>query len=163
MGRTDAWRFHDMGRRIERAVQTLRFLRAFGRVDATSDDLGTLLDLADSQISYRQRYLTGIARVPVLDLVTLDPGNPRGIAYQIAAISGHLNKLPVLSDDGLAEPQQEQARELAAILVTAHATRIDDGMLGGLEWRLGLLSDAIARRYFLQGAEPLRAAGLVLA
>ncbi|WP_163368258.1 alpha-E domain-containing protein, partial [Enterobacter hormaechei] len=72
------------------------------------------------------RYLTGIARVPVLDLVTLDPGNPRGIAYQAAAISGHLNKLPVLSDDGLAEPQQEQARELAAILVTAHATRIDD-------------------------------------
>ena len=163
MGRTDAWRFHDMGRRIERAVQTLRFLRAFGRVDATSDDLGTLLDLADSQISYRQRYLTGIARVPVLDLVTLDPGNPRGIAYQIAAISGHLNKLPVLSDDGLAEPQQEQARELAAILVTAHATRIDDAMLGGLESRLGALSIAIARRYFLQGAEPLRAAGLVLA
>ncbi len=163
MGRTDAWRFHDMGRRIERAMATLRFLRAFGRIDATSDDLGTLLDLADSQISYRQRYLTGIARVPVLDLVTLDPGNPRGIAYQVAAISAHLNKLPVLSDDGLAEPQQEQARELAAILVTAHATRIDDVMLGGLELRLGCLSDAIARRYFLQGAEPLRAAGLVLA
>ncbi|MFS2109995.1 circularly permuted type 2 ATP-grasp protein [Sphingomonas sp. Sphisp140] len=163
MGRTDAWRFHDMGRRVERALATLRFLRAFGRVDATSDDLGTLLDLADSQISYRQRYLTGIGRVPVLDLVTLDPGNPRGIAYQVGAISGHLNKLPVLSDDGLAEPQQEQARELAAILVTGQAVRIDDNMLAGLELRLGLLSDAIARRYFLQGAEPLRAAGLVLA
>jgi len=163
MGRTDAWRFHDMGRRVERALATLRFLRAFGRVDATSDDLGTLLDLADSQISYRQRYLTGIGRVPVLDLVTLDPGNPRGIAYQVGAISGHLNKLPVLSDDGLAEPQQEQARELAAILVTGQAVRIDDTMLAGLELRLGLLSDAIARRYFLQGAEPLRAAGLVLA
>ncbi|MBC7047246.1 alpha-E domain-containing protein, partial [Salmonella enterica subsp. enterica serovar Heidelberg] len=105
MARTDAWRFHDLGRRIERALATLRFLRAFGRADATGDDLGTLLDLADSQISYRQRYLTGIARVPVLDLVTLDPGNPRGIAYQAAAISGHLNALPVLSDDGLAEAQ----------------------------------------------------------
>ncbi|NIJ65521.1 putative circularly permuted ATP-grasp superfamily protein/putative alpha-E superfamily protein [Sphingomonas leidyi] len=163
MGRTDAWRFHDMGRRIERALATLRFLRAFGRADATGDDLGTLLDLADSQISYRQRYLTGIARVPVLDLVALDPGNPRGIAHQVAAISGHLDALPVLSDDGLAEPQQEQARELAAILVTAHATRIDDAMLAGLELRLAHLSDAVARRYFLQGAEPLRAAGLVLA
>jgi len=161
--RTDAWRFHDMGRRIERALATLRFLRAFGRAGATGDDLGTLLDLADSQISYRQRYLTGIARVPVLDLVALDPGNPRGIAHQVAAISGHLDALPVLSDDGLAEPQQEQARELAAILVTAHATRIDDAMLAGLELRLAHLSDAVARRYFLQGAEPLRAAGLVLA
>ncbi|MEP9358717.1 circularly permuted type 2 ATP-grasp protein [Sphingomonas sp. KR3-1] len=163
MGRTDAWRFHDMGRRVERAMATLRFLRAFGRSDATSDDLGTLLDLADSQISYRQRYLTGIGRVPVLDLVTLDPGNPRGIAFQVAAISAHLNKLPVLSDDGLAEPQQEQARELAAILVTTNAMRLDDTLLAGLDLRLGFLSDAIARRYFLQGSEPLRAAGLVLA
>ncbi|MBC9033364.1 circularly permuted type 2 ATP-grasp protein [Sphingomonas sp. JC676] len=163
MARTDAWRFHELGRRIERASAAIRFLRSFGGADATSDDLSTLLDLADSQISYRQRYLTGIARVPVIDLVALDPGNPRAIAFQAGAISEHLNKLPVLSDDGLAEPQQEQAREFAALMVTARATRIDDAMLWDLENRLGRLSDAIARRYFLQGAEPLRAAGLVLA
>ncbi len=69
----------------------------------------------------------------------------------------------MLSDDGLAEPQQEQARELSAILVTARAARIDDAMLADLEARLARLSDQIARRYFLQGAEPLRASGLVLA
>lgn len=163
MARTDAWRFHDIGRRIERAAAAIRFVRTFGGPDATSDDLSTLLDLADSQISYRQRYLTGLARIPVLDLVTLDPGNPRAIAFQVAAISGHLNKLPVLSDDGLAEAQQEQARELAAVLVTANAKRIDDALLAGLEGRLIRLSEAVARRYFLQGAEPLRAAGMVLA
>jgi uncharacterized circularly permuted ATP-grasp superfamily protein/uncharacterized alpha-E superfamily protein len=163
MGRTDAWRFHDMGRRIERALKAIRFVRDFGRPQATVDDLSTLLDLADSQISYRQRYLTGLARVPVLDLVTLDAGNPRGIAFQVGAISAHLNKLPLLSDDGLAEPQQEQARALAAILVTAQATRIDDALLADLENRLFALSNAVARRYFLQGSEPLRAEGLVLA
>lgn len=163
MGRTDAWRFHDLGRRVERALATIGFLRALGQPDATADDLSTLLDLSDSQISYRQRYLTGMARVPVLDLLALDPGNPRGIAFQAAAISAHLNALPVLSDDGLAEPQQEQARAIAAALVTARATRIDDAWLADLQARLGALSDAIGRRYFLHGAEPLRAAGLVLA
>ena len=163
MARTDAWRFHDIGRRVERASAALRFLRSFGGADATGDDLSTLLDLADSQISYRQRYLTGIARVPVIDLVALDPGNPRAVAFQAAAISAHLNKLPVLSDDGLAEPQQEQAREFAALMVTARATRIDDAALYDLEYRLANLSDAIARRYFLQGAEPLRETGLVFA
>jgi uncharacterized circularly permuted ATP-grasp superfamily protein/uncharacterized alpha-E superfamily protein len=163
MARTDAWRFHDLGRRIERAAAAVRYVRAFGGVQATADDLSTLLDLADSQISYRQRYLTGMARVPVLDLVTLDPGNPRGIAFQIGAISAHLNSLPVLSDDGLAEPQQEQARELAAIMVTANALRIDDTTLIEIENRLGRLSDAVARRYFLQGAESLREAGMTLA
>lgn len=163
MTRTDAWRFHDLGRRVERASAALRAIRNFGGPDATSDDLSTLLDLSDSQISYRQRYLTGIARVPVLDLVTLDPANPRSLAFQVAAISTHLNKLPVLSDDGLAEPQQERARELAAMLVTSSAPRVNDTLLADLENRLAVLSNAIARRYFLQGAEPLRAAGLVLA
>ncbi|WP_404335625.1 circularly permuted type 2 ATP-grasp protein [Sphingomonas sp. MMS12-HWE2-04] len=163
MARTDAWRFHDLGRRIERAMAAVRFVRGFGAADASGDDLSTLLDLADSQISYRQRYLTGIARVPVIDLVTLDPGNPRSIAFQVAAISAHLNKLPVLSDDGLAEPQQEQARELAAMLVTTNATKVDGALLAALDDRLGCLSNAIARRYFLHGAEPLRASGLVLA
>jgi uncharacterized circularly permuted ATP-grasp superfamily protein/uncharacterized alpha-E superfamily protein len=163
LGRTDAWRFHDLGRRIERALAAIRAIRAFGHTQATSDDLSTLLDLADSQISYRQRYLTGIARVPVLDLVALDPGNPRGIGYQVAAICEHLAKLPVLSDDGLAEPQQAQAAELTAIVAITQAAALDDAKLTEIGNRLGSLSDAIARRYFLQGSEPLRAAGLVLA
>lgn len=159
LGRTDAWRFHDLGRRIERAMAAIRAIRALGHAEATSDDLSTLLDLADSQISYRQRYLTGIARVPVLDLVALDPGNPRGIAYQVAAIAAHLAKLPVLSDDGLAEPQQAQAAELSAIAATTEAATLDEAGLAAMASRLAALSDAIARRYFLQGPEPLQAAG----
>jgi uncharacterized alpha-E superfamily protein len=138
-------------------------IRAFGGVDASADDLSTLLDLADSQITYRQRYLTGLARVPVLDLVTLDSFNPRAIAFQIGKLAAHLNKLPVLSDTGIAERQQEQARELAAILVTTRATGIDTNLLWDMENRLGALSQEIARRYFLQGAEPLREAGMILA
>ncbi len=163
LGRTDSWRFHDLGRRVERAMAAIRAIRGFGHAAATSDDLSTLLDLADSQISYRQRYLTGIARVPVLDLVALDPGNPRGIAFQVVAIADHLAKLPVLSDDGLAEAQQAQAAELAAIIATTQAAALDEGKLADIGNRLAALSDAIARRYFLQGSEPLRAAGLVLA
>lgn len=162
MGRTDAWRFHDLGRRVERAVATVAALRLLGHVEATSDDLSALLDLADSQISYRQRYLTGIARVPVIDLIALDPGNPRGIAFQVAAISAHLEALPRLSDDGLAEPQQAIARELAALVGTAHAASFDRDQLYAIGNKLAALSEAVARRYFLHGSEPLRAAGLVV-
>lgn len=163
MSRTAAWRFHDLGRRLERALAVTRALRAFGIPNGSTDDLSTLLDLADSQISYRQRYLTGIARVPVVDLVALDPGNPRALAYQIERIAEHLRILPVLGDDGMDEPQQAQAVALSAIVATANAVSIDEDMLGDIERRLGILSDAIARRYFLQGAEPLRAAGMTLA
>ena len=163
MARTDAWRFHDLGRRLERAIALVRILRAFAGPDASSDDLSILLDLADSQISYRQRYLTVLARVPALDLIALDPGNPRSLTYQVEGVKAHLDKLPVLSDDGLAEPQQAQATELAAIATTARAAMLDAGWLAEIDNRLARLSDAIARRYFLHGAEPLREVGLTLA
>ncbi|QDX27581.1 hypothetical protein FPZ54_17260 [Sphingomonas suaedae] len=162
MGRTDAWRFHDLGRRVERALTTLSALQALAHPQATSDDLSALLDLADSQISYRQRYLTGMARVPVLDLIALDPGNPRGVAFQVAAIGAHLAALPVLSDDGIAEPQQALAAELTAMVATAQAATLDLDALFAMGRTLGDLSEAVARRYFLHGSEPLRAAGLVV-
>ncbi len=163
MSRTAAWRFLDLGRRIERAVAIARATRTFGLPGASLDDLSTLLDIADSQISYRQRYLTGIARVPVVDLVALDPGNPRALAYQVARIAEHLAALPVLDDDGMAEEQQAEATELQAMVSVAKATTLDGETLNRIEQRLAKLSDAIARRYFLQGAEPLRASGLTLA
>ncbi|MGP7796632.1 circularly permuted type 2 ATP-grasp protein [Sphingomonas sp. CLY1604] len=163
MGRTAAWRFHDLGRRVERAMAMARALRLFGMPGATADDLSTLLDLADSQISYRQRYLTGIARVPVVDLVALDPDNPRSLAYQAERIGERLRALPVLSDDGMPEAQQAQGRELSAALAMTTAATLDEDVLGDIERRLAQLSEAVARRYFLQGAEPLRAVGLTLA
>jgi len=163
MVRTDAWRFHDLGRRVERAMAMVRATRLFGMPGATIDDLSTLLDLANSQISYRQRYPTGIARVPVVDLVALDPGNPRALAYQTERIAERLGELPVLGDDGMAEAQQAHATALAAIVATATAATLDADTLGDVERRLASVSEAIAHRYFLHGAEPLRAHGLTLA
>ena len=163
MVRTDAWRFLDLGRRIERGVSIARWCRLFGMAGASADDLSTLLDLADSQITYRQRYPAGIARVPVVDLVALDPNNPRALAYQARCLAERLGELPVLADDGMAEPQQAGATALAALLATTTAAALDADALGDAERRLAALSDAVARRYFLQGAEPLRASGLTLA
>ncbi len=163
MVRTASWHFHDLGRRIERAMAMARTVRVFGMGGASADDLSTLLDLANSQISYRQRYPTGLARVAVVDLVALDPNNPRGLAFQMARIGEHLQDLPVLGDDGMAEDQQAQATALIARVATASAQTLDPDLLGDVERRLLTLSDAIARRYFLQGAEPLRAPGLTLA
>ena len=163
MGRTASWRFHDLGRRVERAIAVVRLVRTFGLPGASSDDLTTLLDLADSQIGYRQRYLTGMARVPVVDLVALDPGNPRSLAFQIERIAEHLADLPVLNDDGLPEEQQAEASALRALLAAASAAQLDAEQLNEAESQLSRLSNAIARRYFLQGAEPLRASGMILA
>ena len=161
--RTDAWRFTDLGRRIERGIAVARAVRMFAMPGASADDLSALLDLADSRIAHRQLYPTGPARAAVVDLVALDPGNPRALAFQLRAIAARLAELPVLHYDGMAEPQQAQAAGLAAVAATATAAGLDADTLFDMERRLAALSDAIARRYFLQGAEPLRAGGLTLA
>ena len=163
MGRTAAWRFLDLGRRIERAIGVCRLLRTFGAADATGDDLALLLDLSASVISYRQRYPTGIAALAVRDLIALDGGNPRSLAFQVAAIVDHLNALPRLADDGMAEPQQVEATALGAVLSILTAAELDGPCVGSLENRLFALSDAVASRFFLRGGEVLRASGLTLA
>ena len=75
-----------MGRRTERGINTCRFARTLSGADATTDDLDLLLDLVDSQITYRARYLTGLALTPVRDLVMLDPFNTRSVAFQVFAL-----------------------------------------------------------------------------
>jgi uncharacterized circularly permuted ATP-grasp superfamily protein/uncharacterized alpha-E superfamily protein len=161
MGRTSAWRFLDAGRRIERAVQVCRLTRAFGSGDA--DGLNLLLKLTSNAIAYRQRYPAGVTAATALDLILLDPTNPRGVAYQVAALRRHLERLPRLGDDGLPEAQQVAGDALAAQVAALVADRIDEGALLGIENGLLTLSEAIARRYFLRGDEPVRAAAMVLA
>ena len=163
MGRTASWRFLDLGRRVERAITLCRFVRALGGQDATADDLAALLELTNSSIGYRQRYPAGLAPIAVRDLIVLDNGNPRSLAYQVDTIAAHLSALPRLSDDGMAEGQQQLANALAAELATWTAAKLDDDGVRGLESRLLQLSDAVADRFFLRGAEPLRATGLTLA
>ena len=47
MNRSAGWRFLDMGRRTERAINTCRLARTFAAEEATADDLDVLLDLID--------------------------------------------------------------------------------------------------------------------
>jgi uncharacterized alpha-E superfamily protein len=152
MNRLAGWRFFDMGRRIERGINTCRCTRGFASDDATMDDLDLLLDLADSQITYRARYLEGVALTPVRDLVMLDPFNPRSPAFQIAAIQEHLTALPTLREDGILEEPRRLMLRLASDIEAEDAVGLGAGKILGVEQRLMAVSEAIARRYFLQGS-----------
>ncbi|TZG28821.1 circularly permuted type 2 ATP-grasp protein [Sphingomonas montanisoli] len=163
MGRTSGWRFHDLGRRVERALMVCRLLRNFAGKDASTDDLTTLLDLNDTQISYRARYLTGLAVEPVRDMIALDPFNPRSIAYQVGRIRQHLDRLPTLRDDGMAEHHVSLSIRIEAAVRTATAETLDTAAVLGIENMLEELSDAIGKRFFLQGSESLRMGGMTLA
>jgi uncharacterized alpha-E superfamily protein len=153
MRRTHGWRFHDLGRRLERAIMTSRIVRQFAGDEAIADDLSVLLELCDSQISYRTRYLDNPALLPVRDLLVLEPANPRSLAFQVDAIAEHLSMLPSIRRDAMPEPQQKQATALAALLAPLTGDALDMAMLPDIESRLLCLSDSIGQRFFLQSEE----------
>jgi uncharacterized alpha-E superfamily protein len=122
-----------------------------------------MLELCAVQISYRQRYSTGLALLPARDLVGLDPFNPRSIAYQINVIKDHLDALPRLRNDGMDESQQSAANALAAQIATLNAATLNGLAVFEVEQKLLALSDKISHRFFLRSGETLRASGLTLA
>ena len=152
MNRAAGWRFMDMGRRIERGINTCRFTRTLAHDEATPDDLDLLLDLADSQITYRARYLVGLALTPVRDMVVLDPYNTRSVAFQVAALQGHLEALPALVEDGMMEPHTRTLRGLATEIETAVAAEVGAELMVRFRNALMDLSNAVSDRYFLRGA-----------
>jgi uncharacterized alpha-E superfamily protein len=156
MNRAAGWRFLEMGRRVERSINTVRFARQFAYDEATGEDLDVLLTLVDCQITYRSRYLVGPLLAPVRDLVVLDPYNPRSVAFQVSALNDHIANLPTLKEGGLIERPQRLAVAVQAVLTTAEATSLSTQVLFGLEQDLLQLADAIGQHYFPHGPNASR-------
>ncbi|MDE2577405.1 MAG: circularly permuted type 2 ATP-grasp protein [Hyphomicrobiales bacterium] len=155
--RVAGWNFLDMGRRVERGVATCGFAREFSARDASAESLDVLLDLIDSQISYRSRYIAGLGVAPVRDMALLDPNNPRSVAFQAARMVEHLTALPSLRADGVMEAPLRIARKLDTEIATSEADKLDLQKISGFEQKFMRLAEAIEARYFLQGASAQRA------
>ncbi|MBB5754185.1 circularly permuted type 2 ATP-grasp protein [Prosthecomicrobium pneumaticum] len=148
MVRHNGWRFLDLGRRIERGIAVATATRFLGGPEARGGRLEALLELADSQIVYRIRYEIAPAAVPVTDLVLLDPGNPRSLAFQAERIRASLENLPGHAPNGMPAGADRIATLLSAELATADAARLDAAAMLSYERRLMQISDEIALVYF---------------
>jgi uncharacterized alpha-E superfamily protein len=166
MTRGQAWRFLDLGHRIERAMATAQLLRDT-LVEVPEDEaslIEALLEISDSSLTYRRRYLTRLEVHALVDLLVADEANPRSVAYQAEEILRHLEALP---HDWM-HPREGQDRQRAAKLRSSlQAADIEaacetnlgrrvalDALLGGTLDELALLADAIARIYFTHATVP---------
>jgi len=156
MNRAAGWRFLEMGRRVERAINAARFARQFAYDAATGEDLDLLLTLVDCQITYRSRYLVGPLLAPVRDLVVLDSYNPRSVAFQIAALNEHIASLPSMREGGLIDPPHRLAVTLQAAMTAGEAEAFDTKSLFALEQDLLNMADSIGSHYFPHGSSAAR-------
>ena len=95
MVRGGGWLFLELGRRVERAksICTQVGFALQQQPSHLEPALRLVLELCDSLITYRTRYLTVLQAAPVLDLVLADDGNPRGLAFQLASIGNLLDQI----------------------------------------------------------------------
>ena len=94
--RGSGWLFLSLGRRLERAVTLTRALREITRPLAAENwaYMQWLLEVADSSMTYRQRYYTTLQPLPVLDVLLMDETNPRSLHFQLDHIADLYAKLP---------------------------------------------------------------------
>jgi uncharacterized circularly permuted ATP-grasp superfamily protein/uncharacterized alpha-E superfamily protein len=160
MPRGQAWRFLDIGRRIERAAFVARLLRDT-LVDPGADPvlLEALLEIADSSQTYRRRYFTHWETHAVADLLLADETNPRSVAHQLALIDDHLATLPRDQARRNMHPDHRivlrlrssiELADLAAVCSVAAGGRRDalDSFLSDILGQVRSLADAIAQMYF---------------
>jgi uncharacterized circularly permuted ATP-grasp superfamily protein/uncharacterized alpha-E superfamily protein len=120
VNRDHAWRFLDLGRRIERAQLLVSLLRAalVPRQDAATEALliESVLSGADSLLGYRQRYRSYLELRSMLELMLLDPGNPRGLGWQLGQIQQTLAALPGESHGSVLPEKDRLALEALTLL-----------------------------------------------
>jgi uncharacterized circularly permuted ATP-grasp superfamily protein/uncharacterized alpha-E superfamily protein len=162
MTRSYAWRFLEMGRRLERVrhlSKLIRHLATRGTPEATGA-LNLLLELVDCSITYRTRYKAEAKLAAVLDLLLADETNPRSIIFQFLTFEAHVSTLPREETSASLNPAQRITTRtctdirLADMMQLAElnlktGVRINlERLLKQLEQNVHQLSDVVAHTYF---------------
>jgi len=182
MTRGPGWRFLDMGRRVERAVFAIRLLDvALARprpqvfADGQRGDAmrleEMLLEIADSSMTYRNRYPGVLEAAPLIDLLVIDDTNPRSIGFQFAALADHVAALPRDEASPILSVEQRGITAAVAQLRLADVERLAattdlggradlSALLAGLESMVREFADAISHRYLVHSTPRRQLGGL---
>ena len=166
MTRGLAWRFLDMGRRLERAINLVILLRAtfLDPCERQVPIIEAVLDVADSGMTYRRRYPAGFQTAPAVDLLLADDSNPRSVIYQLMTLGEHIAALPPLATLGVRSTQQRfvlsatsqvqlsDVNELCGIDATSNQRQELGNLLRRLGTLLPALSDSLTETYLYHAA-----------
>lgn len=155
MTRGQGWRFFDLGRRFERAKHLCDLLNGALVVEnpaTLAPSLEVVLEVCDSLMTYRARYLSVPQLLPSLDLLLADESNPRSLGFQIKQMLAHMDILRIDRGMGLFSAEQRvliglQARLRTTDLAALHDHDPDHPDRGNLGTLLHDLEDDMDRLY----------------
>jgi uncharacterized alpha-E superfamily protein len=158
MVRDPGWYMLDSGRGLERALQILALLRMTICQERTPDTdrilTEAVLTAAESIVTFRRRYRTRAGADALVELLVLDPFNPRSVAYQLHRIRTDLRAMantsptarPLRLLDSLAERVRTSDPVMLAESANGRRPELHD-LLVGLQSQLRALSEAIHDQY----------------
>ncbi|HMC75508.1 MAG TPA: circularly permuted type 2 ATP-grasp protein [Vicinamibacterales bacterium] len=158
MTRDHGWRFLSVGRHLERLLSIATTFEALGPEDAADPELlEWLLDVSDSLVTFRARYVRTPEWPAVVELLLFDAYNPRSLAFQVGKVARHVPQLPGSS----ALPILADLARLEHLCQTVDPRQPD--LFAGQTWLENLLrdsqtvalkvSDALTSRYFSHAYE----------
>jgi uncharacterized alpha-E superfamily protein len=154
MTRGLAWRFVDFGRRLERSIHVVELISGAlaqeGGIGGAVLDV--LLEVSDSSMTYRSRYLSAPQFAPVLDLLMADESNPRSLGFQLAALAAHCDQFAVNRRSDFLRPEQRLMLWCTGAVRTADPEVLcqpdEDSFLEVLRTKLWELSQVVTSEYF---------------
>ena len=155
MTRDNGWRFMSIGRRLER-LQFLCTVLQHGMGMPPHSSLEWILELTDSIVTYRSRYMAQPEWLPLLDLLVIDDSNPRSVRFQLVGLVKYLDRLAVSHGPCGAERMRALLDELQA-LDAQRDLHCDSTSLLTLLHKLSTatvaLSDQLGLQFFSQTGE----------
>lgn len=149
MYRFAGWRFLEIGRRLERGIQIAGITRWLTRDEAPDGALDMLLEIGDSVMTHRRRYNVAAGANSYLDLLVLDPLNPRSVRFQVAELRAQIERLPGGIEDGHLSMAAKAALQLHTELRIAEPEDMTPDRLAELGAEIGRLAGLIADAYFV--------------
>ncbi|MBN9237100.1 MULTISPECIES: circularly permuted type 2 ATP-grasp protein [Phyllobacteriaceae] len=148
MYRFTGWRFLEIGRRLERGIQMARMLTRLTRADAPEGALDMMLEIGDSVMTHRRQYPVQAGRRTVIDLLALDPLNPRSIFFQVERLKEEIGLLPTEGSGGHMSPAAKEVLRLNTALAIKEPSDMTTQALGELAEEIGGLYNSLAKAYF---------------
>ncbi|MDB5542066.1 MAG: hypothetical protein JWQ89_3793 [Devosia sp.] len=149
MYRFAGWRFLEIGRRLERGIQIAGSVAWCTRVNAPEGALDLLLEVGDSVMTHRRRYAVSAGVDSYVDLLVLDPLNPRSVRFQIAELYQQLERLPGGVEDGHLSMAAKAALSLDTELRVTEPEDMTTAKLSRLRIEIGNLAGLVADAYFV--------------
>ncbi len=148
MYRFAGWRFLEMGRRLERGIQMARILSALTGKNAPEGALEFLLEVGDSVMTHRRQYSVSSGRLTVVDLLALDPMNPRSVMFQVDSLQTEIEALPKPSGGSHRSPAEKLIMTLRTSLAVMEPQEATPKVLEKVANDLSSLYLRLARAYF---------------